>query len=363
MGQKLDGIAAAAAIKDDLRRRIQALDQRWNHPGLGTLLVGDDVASKKYVAGKHRDCKEIGIDSFEENLPATASQEDVLKVIDRFNTNPKVTGYIVQLPLPDHIDQKKILDAIDPRKDADGLHPFNLGQLVLNIDSGYEPLVKAPGQIVINTDKAGSDPQPCTPRGILELLDMNGISLAGKNVCVLGRGVTVGRTIGLMLTRRDVNATVTLCHTGTVALHSYLKHADVIIAAIGRSYFVKPEDVKEGAVLVDVGVSRVLDESTGKFRIHGDFDPGCYEKASFYTPNPGGVGPMTRAMLLKNVIEIAERDIRPAHRRAASGTGKAGKAPMSNSAGNIAGGVASDVARNDSAERGGNREDQLTFFQ
>ncbi|ROT87279.1 bifunctional methylenetetrahydrofolate dehydrogenase/methenyltetrahydrofolate cyclohydrolase [Bifidobacterium mongoliense] len=287
----LDGIATAAAIKRDLSRRVRSLRLHGVQPGLGTLLVGDDPASTRYVAGKHSDCAEVGIHSIQRRLPADAGQDRILEEVRALNADPACTGFIVQLPLPGAIDPNAVINAIDPAKDADGMHPYNLGQLVLHIDGD-------PGT-----------PQPCTPRGIIELIGSHGISLDGKDVCVIGRGVTVGRTIGLLLTRRGENATVTLCHTGTTDITRHMRQADVIIAAAGQPGFVTPERIRPGAVLVDVGISRVLDAETGRYRIRGDVDRACYPKASAYTPNPGGVGPMTRAMLLTNVVEIAERAV------------------------------------------------------
>lgn len=285
----LDGKAVAAQVKADLAERVQRLRAHGVVPGLGTVLVGEDAGSVKYVAGKHKDCEEIGIASIRHDLPADTTQEELLDVVDVLNADPACTGYIVQLPLPQGIDANAVIDAIDPAKDADGMHPFNLGELVLHTSG---PL---------------TTPLPCTPRGVIELLDHYGVDLHGKEVCVLGRGITIGRTIGLMLTRREVDATVTLCHTGTRDVASHIRSADVVVAAVGKTGFVAPEDVKPGAVLVDVGVSRVYDDQTGRMRIRGDVDHGCYDVAGAYTPNPGGVGPMTRAMLLRNVVEAAER--------------------------------------------------------
>lgn len=290
MAYKIDGVATAAGIKADLAKRVADLAARGIVPGLGTLLVGSDPGSMKYVAGKHRDSMEVGITSIREELPSSASFDDIASAVRRLNENPACTGYIVQLPLPKGIDENAILEMIDPAKDADGLHPYNLGQLVLH------------------SNAAPASPQPCTPRGIVELLESAGVDFNGKGVCVVGRGITVGRSIGLLLTRKDVNATVTLCHRGTKDVAAHTRSADIVIAAAGSAHFLKPENIKEGAVLVDVGVSRVVDPETGKGRIQGDVDPACYEVASAYTPNPGGVGPMTRAMLLKNVVEIAERE-------------------------------------------------------
>lgn len=288
----LDGKSVAAQVKEDLARRVGALRQQGIQPGLGTLLVGNDPGSMKYVAGKHADCAQVGITSIRKDLPADATEKQIGQAIDELNADPSCTGFIVQLPLPAGVDEMSAIARIDPGKDVDGMHPYNLGELVLH------------------TSGTISTPLPCTPRGVLALLDHYGIDLNGKEVCVLGRGITIGRTIGLLLTRREVNATVTLCHTGTRNVREHMRRADVIVAAMGSAGFVKPEDIKEGAVLVDVGVSRVWDEQAGRYRIKGDIDKACYEKAGAYTPNPGGVGPMTRAMLLSNVVEIAERSAR-----------------------------------------------------
>jgi methylenetetrahydrofolate dehydrogenase (NADP+)/methenyltetrahydrofolate cyclohydrolase len=259
-------------------------------PGLGTVLVGEDPGSQSYVAGKHRDCAEVGITSIRRDLPDSTTEEELLAVVQELNANDECTGYIVQLPLPKHIDTDRILEAIDPDKDADGLHPMNLGRLVASVG----------GEL--------TSPLPCTPKGCVELLKHYGIELAGKLVLVIGRGVTIGRPAGLVLTRRDVNATVVLAHTGTKDLKAELARADVIIAAAGVAHMVKPEDVKEGVVVLDVGVSRVTGED-GKARITGDVDPAVAEKASWMAPNPGGVGPMTRVELLANVVEAAERAV------------------------------------------------------
>lgn len=285
----LDGKATAAALKAELKERVTALRERGVTPGLGTVLVGEDPGSVKYVAGKHADCAEIGVTSIKRELPADATFDQIAAAVNELNADPACTGYIVQLPLPKGIDENAVIDLIDPKKDADGMHPYNLGELVLH----------PRGEI--------ATPLPCTPRGVIELLGAYDIDLNGKEVCVLGRGITIGRTIGLMLTRKEVNATVTLCHTGTRDVRDHMRRADVIVAAMGSAAFVKPDDIKEGAVLVDVGVSRVFDEEAGRYRVRGDIDKACYEKASAYTPNPGGVGPMTRAMLLENVVEMAER--------------------------------------------------------
>ncbi|MGK5547017.1 bifunctional methylenetetrahydrofolate dehydrogenase/methenyltetrahydrofolate cyclohydrolase [Streptomyces sp. URMC 127] len=278
--QILDGKATAAAIKSELTARVEALKARGVQPGLGTLLVGDDPGSKWYVAGKHRDCAEVGIASIQRELPDTATQEEIEAVVRELNDNPECTGYIVQLPLPKGIDTNRVLELMDPAKDADGLHPMSLGRLVLN----------EPG------------PLPCTPNGIIELLRRHGVELNGAHVVVVGRGITVGRSIGLLMTRRTENATVTLCHTGTRDLSAQLRQADIIVAAAGVGHLIKPEDVKPGAAVLDVGVSR-----DGDGKIMGDVDPAVAKVAGWVSPNPGGVGPMTRALLLVNVVEAAER--------------------------------------------------------
>jgi len=287
--QILDGKATAAALKSELAERVAALRARGVTPGLGTVLVGEDPGSKAYVAGKHRDCAEVGIASIREDLPADATQADVEAAIARLNADPACTGYIVQLPLPKGIDTNRVLELIDPDKDADGLHPTNLGRLVLRVSEEID------------------SPLPCTPAGILELVARHGVDLAGKHVVVLGRGTTVGRSIGLLLTRKDVNATVTLTHTGTVDVAEHLRRADVVVAATGVAHVVRAADVKPGAIVLDVGVSRVEDPATGTARLLGDVHPDVAEVASWISPNPGGVGPMTRAMLLANVVATAER--------------------------------------------------------
>ncbi|MGO2861852.1 MAG: bifunctional methylenetetrahydrofolate dehydrogenase/methenyltetrahydrofolate cyclohydrolase [Brevibacterium sp.] len=287
--QILDGKACAKKIKDELTTAVAKLAENGVVPGLGTVLVGEDPGSKWYVAGKHRDCAEVGIHSIRRDLPETVTQEELLAVIDELNNDDECTGYIVQLPLPDHIDTDTILEAIDPAKDADGLHPTNLGRLMLNVSAEI------------------TTPLPCTPRGVIELMIRNGIELAGKHVVVIGRGVTVGRSIGALLTRREYNATVTLTHTGTRNLDELLAQADIIVAAAGSARIVSAEAVKPGAIVLDVGVSRETDPETGKSRIVGDVDPGVAEVAAWVSPNPGGVGPMTRALLLKNVVDTAER--------------------------------------------------------
>lgn len=274
----LDGKALAETIKAELRARVSTLAERGVVPGLGTVLVGDDPGSHAYVRGKHRDCAQVGIASIQVELPASTSQEQLASVIEGLNADPTCTGYIVQLPLPGHLDDYAALALVDPDKDADGLHPANLGKLVLGV----------PG------------PLPCTPRGIIELLRRNGIGLNGAEVCVIGRGTTVGRPLGLLLTRKSENATVTLCHTGTVALSRHTLQADIVVAAAGRPGLVTAEMIKPGAVCVDVGITRT---DAG---LIGDLDPSVREVASWIAPMPGGIGPMTRAMLLSNVVERAE---------------------------------------------------------
>ncbi|WP_035748822.1 bifunctional methylenetetrahydrofolate dehydrogenase/methenyltetrahydrofolate cyclohydrolase [Arthrobacter sp. 35W] len=286
--QILDGKATAAAIKAELKERVAVLATRGVTPGLGTILVGEDPGSKWYVGGKHKDCAEVGITSIRRDLPETTTQDELLAVIAELNANPECTGYIVQLPLPAHIDQDVVLEAMDPDKDADGLHPMNLGRLVANVN------------------KPMTSPLPCTPKGCVVLLERHGITLAGKRVLVVGRGVTIGRPIGLLLTRRDINATVVLAHTGTKDLAAELRQADVVIAAAGQAHMIKAAELKPGAIVLDVGVSRV-DDGNGKAVVTGDVEPAAAEVASWISPNPGGVGPMTRAMLLANVVESAER--------------------------------------------------------
>ena len=276
----LDGKALAASIKKDLTARTSALKASGKVPGLGTILVGDDPGSHSYVSGKHRDCKEVGITSLRVDLPASASQSDVLAAIKDLNSAAECTGYIVQLPLPKAINTQIILEAIDPAKDADGLHPMNLGRLV----AGYDA------------------PLPCTPRGIVALLNHYKINLNGAEVVVIGRGLTVGRPLGLLLSRRQENATVTLTHTGTRDLASHTQRADIVVAAIGQSHFLKASMIKKGATLIDVGISRTADG------LDGDICPSAYEVAGYVSPMPGGVGPMTRAMLLQNVVESCEKN-------------------------------------------------------
>ena len=275
----LDGKALAASIKQDLSARVKELQHKGVTPGLGTILVGNDPGSLSYVAGKHRDCKEVGINSIRVDLKADATESDVLAALKDLNSAKECSGYIVQLPLPQGINTQKVLEAIDPAKDADGLHPLNLGRLV----AGY------------------SAPLPCTPRGIVELINHYKIPLSGAEIVVIGRGLTVGRPLGLLLNRKQENATVTLTHTGTKDLAAHTKRADIIVAAIGSPHFLKAGDVKSGATVLDVGISRT---ASG---LVGDIDPGVIEVAAFFAPMPGGVGPMTRAMLLTNVVEACEK--------------------------------------------------------
>ena len=276
--QRLDGTATAKAIKGELTARVAALREQGVTPGLGTVLVGDDPGSTWYVNGKHKDCAEVGIASIREDLPATATQDEVLAAVRRLNDDPACTAYIVQLPLPKGIDENLVLGEIDPTKDADGLHPTNLGWLVLGRDA----------------------PLPCTPAGIVELLRRHDVAVGGADLVVVGRGVTVGRPLGLLLTRRTENATVTLCHTGTRDLAAHVRQADVVVAAAGVPGIIRGDMVKPGAAVLDVGVSRV----DGK--IAGDVADDVWETAAWVSPNPGGVGPMTRAMLLSNVVANAE---------------------------------------------------------
>lgn len=265
----LDGRATAAAIKAELAERVAKLKAQGVTPGIATVLVGADPASQLYVGMKHKQSEEIGMNSIQVELPADATQADVEAEIDRLNADETCHGYIVQLPLPRHLDTDRILERIDPAKDADGLHPTNLGKLVLNVND----------EII--------SPLPCTPRAVIELLERNGYALAGTHVVVVGRGVTIGRSIGLLLTRRDVNATVTLTHTGTRDLPAYLRQADVIVGAAGVKHLVRPEDVKPGAAVLDVGVTREIDPETGKSKVYGDIAPGVEEVAGWLSPNPG----------------------------------------------------------------------------
>jgi len=275
----LDGKATAAEIRAALTERVAALAARGVVPGLGTVLVGDDPGSRAYVNGKHRDCAQVGIASIRRDLPADATQEQVEAVVDELNADPACTGYIVQLPLPAGLDAQRVLHRMDPAKDADGLHPVNLGRLVLG----------EPG------------PLPCTPRGIAELLRRFGVRIAGADVTVIGRGITVGRALGLLLTRRSENATVTLCHTGTKDLAAHTRQADIVVVAAGRPGLLTPDMVRPGAAVLDVGITRTENG------LVGDVAPAVAEVAGWLAPMPGGVGPMTRAMLLANVVEAAEK--------------------------------------------------------
>jgi methylenetetrahydrofolate dehydrogenase (NADP+) / methenyltetrahydrofolate cyclohydrolase len=278
----LDGKATAAAVKAELAIRVAALNAKGIYPGLGTVLVGDDPGSHAYVGGKHKDCAEVGIASIRVDMPADSTQEAVNARIAELNADPAVTGYIVQLPLPKHLDSNSVLELMDPDKDADGLHPTNLGRLVLGTAA----------------------PLPCTPRGIVELLRRYDVAIDGAHVVIVGRGVTVGRPLGLLLTRRSENATVTLCHTGTRDLSSELRRADIIVAAAGVPAIITAEDVRPGAAVLDVGITRT------EAGLVGDVAPDVKDVAGFVAPMPGGVGPMTRAMLLANVVEAAERSAR-----------------------------------------------------
>ena len=288
---RLDGVAAASAIKDELRVRVAALAEAGVVPGLGTLLVGDDPGSRSYVTGKHRDCAEIGVASISVELPAEATFDEIAAAVRALNEDPAVTGFIVQLPLPAGIDENAILELIDPAKDADGLHPTNLGRLVLGVDPRT----------------AVAAPLPCTPAGIVELLERNGVEIAGKHVTVIGRGITVGRPLGLLLTRKGTDATVTLTHSRTVDLAAEVRRADIVVAAVGVPHLVKADWIKPGAAVLDVGVTRVGTTDSGRAKLAGDIDPAVAEVAGWLSPNPGGVGPMTRALLVSNVVGAAER--------------------------------------------------------
>ncbi len=277
----LDGKLTAGAIKTELASKVAELKQRNIHPGLGTLLVGQDPGSLSYVAGKHRDCEQVGVQSIRIDLPESASEADIRKAIEDLNSAKEVTGFIVQLPLPAGIDGNSMLELIDPAKDADGLHPMNLGKLVMNVS----------GEI--------NSPMPCTPSGIIELLRRYDVPLRGAKVAVIGRGLTVGRPLGLMLTRKGVDATPTLLHSASKNIEASIAEADIVVAALGSPHFVKPEWIKPGAAVLDVGITR----SNGK--LLGDVDPAVSNVAGHLSPNPGGVGPMTRAMLVKNVVEAA----------------------------------------------------------
>ena len=283
----LDGKAVAKAIKDELALEVIELKKRGITPGLGTILVGDDPGSHSYVAGKHRDCAEVGVHSIRVDLPANAKEADLRAAIKDLNEAKDVTGYILQLPLPFGFDANAILELIDPDKDADGLHPINLGRLVL---AGSEEL---------------SSPLPCTPAGILELLHRYQVNLRGAEVAVIGRGITVGRPLGLLLNKRGVDATVTSLHSGSRDIAAAVKRADIVVAALGVPHFVKKEWIKSGAAVLDVGITRI--DKDGQSTLVGDVDPMVAEVAGYLSPNPGGVGPMTRAMLVSNVVKAANR--------------------------------------------------------
>lgn len=282
---KLDGLATAKAIKGELAQRVIELKKNGITPGLGTLLVGDDPGSHKYVAGKHRDCDEVGVHSVRIDLPNTASANDIRAAIKDLNDAKDVTGYIIQLPLPVGITSNEMLELIDPAKDADGLHPINLGKLVLGVSGELD------------------SPLPCTPAGIVELLNRYEIPTHGAEVAVIGRGITVGRPLGLLLTRKGIDSTVTLLHSASKDIPAAVKRADIVVAALGVAHFVQPEWIKPGAAVLDVGVTRVGNGST----LAGDIHPDVANIAGYLSPNPGGVGPMTRAMLVKNVVEAASR--------------------------------------------------------
>ena len=278
----LDGLATAKTIKAELTLEVQELKSKGITPGLGTLLVGDDPGSHSYVSGKHRDCAQVGINSVRIDLPASASSSDVISAISELNSAAEVTGYIVQLPLPGGMDANQMLELIDPDKDADGLHPINLGKLVMNVSGEMK------------------SPLPCTPSGIVELLRRYQIETRGKEVAILGRGLTVGRPLSLLMTRKGIDASVTLLHSASQDIPAALQRADIVVAAIGQQHFVRPEWIKPGAAVLDVGITRI---ETG---LVGDVDPRVSEVAGYLSPNPGGVGPMTRAMLLSNVVRAAK---------------------------------------------------------
>ena len=285
---KLDGLATAKAIKAELAERVVGLKQKGIHAGLGTLLVGDDPGSHSYVGGKHRDCAEVGVESIRIDLPQSASANDVRAAIRELNNAKEVTGYIIQLPLPFGIDTNEMLELMDPAKDADGLHPTNLGRLVLGVSGDL------------------NSPLPCTPAGIVEMLRRYDVPMRGAEVAVIGRGVTVGRPLGLLMTRKGIDSTVTLLHSASRDLEHAVKRADIVIAALGVAHFVQPEWIKPGAAVLDVGITRVVD-TDGKAKLVGDVAPGVDQVAGWLSPNPGGVGPMTRAMLVKNVVDSASR--------------------------------------------------------
>jgi len=290
---RLDGVATATAMKAELAVRVSRLRERGIAPGLGTLLVGEDPGSVSYVTGKHRDCAEVGMESIRIALPATASAAEVRAAIDQLNGDPAVTGFIVQLPLPAGLDENEMLERIDPAKDADGLHPTNLGRLVLGVA----------GEL--------TSPLPCTPAGIVELLERYDVPISGANVVVLGRGITVGRPLGLLLTRKGLDATVTLTHSRTRDLAAEVRRADIVIAAVGVTHLVKPDWIKPGAAVIDVGISRVGTSATGRAKLAGDVDPAVADVAGYLSPVPGGVGLMTRVMLIANVVAAAERGYSP----------------------------------------------------
>ncbi len=278
----LDGLATAKAIKAELAVEVAKLRQRGINPGLGTLLVGDDPGSHSYVGGKHRDCAEVGINSIRIDLPASATLKDIMAAVKDLNESKEVTGYIVQLPLPGGIDSNAILELMDPAKDADGLHPINLGRLVMNVAGNMK------------------SPLPCTPSGIVELLKRYEVPTKGAEVAIIGRGLTVGRPLGLLMTRKGIDSTVTLLHSASKDIPAVVRRADIVVAALGQPHFVKPEWIKPGAAVLDVGITRTARGLTG------DVDPKVAEVAGWLSPNPGGVGPMTRAMLLKNVVLAAQ---------------------------------------------------------
>ena len=278
----LDGLATAKTIKRELAVEVETLKRSGITPGLGTLLVGDDPGSHSYVGGKHRDCAEVGINSIRIDLPASATLSDIKSAVRDLNQAKEVTGYIVQLPLPGGIDSNSILELMDPAKDADGLHPINLGRLVMNVASEMK------------------SPLPCTPNGIVELLKRYQVPTAGSEVAIIGRGLTVGRPLSLLMTRKGIDATVTVLHSSSQDIASAVRRADIVVAAIGQPHFVKPEWIKPGAAVLDVGITRTESGLTG------DVDPRVAEVAGWLSPNPGGVGPMTRAMLLKNVVLAAQ---------------------------------------------------------
>jgi methylenetetrahydrofolate dehydrogenase (NADP+)/methenyltetrahydrofolate cyclohydrolase len=290
---RIDGTALAARTLEELRVRVDRLRDHDIRPGLGTILVGENPGSLSYVAGKHRDSAQIGIESIRLDLPATASAADIRAAILQMNDDPRVTAFIVQLPLPDGIDPTPMLELMDPSKDADGLHPTNLGELVLAVPGGAGTI---------------DAPLPCTPRGIVEMLRAYDIPIRGKHVTIIGQGLTVGRPLGLLLTRLE--ATATLTHSLTADVAAECRRADIVVAAAGVAGLVKPDWVQPGAAVIDVGITRVVDESTGKAKLRGDVDPTVASMAGFMSPVPGGVGPMTRAMLMKNVVEAAERRLK-----------------------------------------------------